>query len=403
MKTIKAIAAAVTAAAVLSGCSVKFGTNPKDSDIVAKPTSENYPAEMEISYSDFAKQYAYMLDQYGVEDDQDESIAEECKNLRQSIIDNMITERIFLQKAKEMGLDTLTDDELAAIQKTFDEQVAQSEQYYAELAQSASDAELSDEEKAKAGKEAFDKSLEKCGITRDDLFGWLKNYNITSKVTDSIVSEITEESAKNTVDEYIKQCKTLYSDDREAYISQGCTEFWLPDEARQVWHILLGFDEDTAAQITSLRESDSAAADALVSQKAEELSEKQAAVLADIEAGIEYSMILLQYASNSAAASYYPDGYQVVPGDTRYNEEFLEAALSIPAQKGETAVYTDDSGVHILVYAGAAAITEEKMNENVQNALANIRQSEFNKKLNEWTAEFNYQTDSEKLNIGTAE
>lgn len=76
---------------------------------------------MEISYSDFAKQYAYMLDQYGVEDDEEESVAEACKNLRQNIIDNMITERIFLQKAKELGLDTLTEEELAAIKTTFDE------------------------------------------------------------------------------------------------------------------------------------------------------------------------------------------------------------------------------------------------------------------------------------------
>ncbi len=403
MKAIKAIAAAALAAVTLCGCSVKFGTNPKDKDIVAKPTKENYPAEMEISYKDFAKQYAYMLDSYGIEDDEEESVAEECKNLRQSIINNMITERIFLQKAKEMGLDTLTEEELAAVQKTLDEQIASREEYYAELAQSASDVELSDEEKAKAGAEALDISLEKCGITRDDLFEWLKNYNIAAKVTDSIVSAITEESAKNTVDEYIKQCKTLYADDKNAYISQGCTEFWLPDEARQVWHILLGFDEDATLQITSLRESDNAAADALVAQKAEELSEKQARVLADIEGGIEYSLLLLQYGSNSAAASYYPDGYQVIPEDTRYDEKFVENALSIPAQKGETAVYTDDSGVHILVYAGAATITEEKMDENVQTALASIRQSEFNKKLNEWTAEFNYQTDSEKLNIGTAE
>lgn len=402
MKAIKAIAAVMTAA-VLSGCSVNFGTNPSGSDIVAKPTTENYPAEMEISYSDFAKQYAYMLDQYGVEDDEEESVAEACKNLRQNIIDNMITERIFLQKAKELGLDTLTEEELAAIKTTFDEQVAQSEQHYAELAQSASETELSDEEKANAGREALDLSLEKCGITRDDLYEWLKNYNIAAKVTDSIVSVVTEDDAKNTVDEYIKQCKTLYSDDREAYISQGCTEFWLPDEARNVWHIFLGFDEDTANEITTLRESDNAAADELVSQKAEELSEKQAAVLADIEAGIEYSTLLLQYASNPAAASYFPGGYPVVPEDTRYDEKFVENALSIPAQDGKTAVYTDDSGVHILVYAGAAAISEEKMEENVQTALANIRQSEFNKKLNEWTNEFKYETDSEKLNIGTAE
>ena len=67
-----AAAFSAACAVLLSGCSVKVGTNRKISDdaVVAQPAAQDAAGdEMKIKYADFLKEYKYYLKGQSIDDD----------------------------------------------------------------------------------------------------------------------------------------------------------------------------------------------------------------------------------------------------------------------------------------------------------------------------------------------
>ena len=387
-KFFRAGAAAVLAAAVLAlgGCSVKFGTNnrPRSSDVMAKPSSSGYGKDMEITYGEFEKRYLYSLKGYGIEDDEAESVAEACKGYRQSIIDNLISNKIFLQKAKEMGLDTLSDDEMSIVTEEYNSQIQSLEQQY--------------------GKEGFDEMLKECSLTRDDLLDWLVTYTVSLNVADRAVSDaVSYSEAEEMAKSFMEEAKTLYSDDTEKYIQKEYYRIWVPDGARMIKHIVMNFDEETAGQIKALREEGrDSAADSLRDEKAGELAENVSSIRKMLDNGEEYFAVLLMYADNAAAASLLPNGYLLTPNDPSYDDEFKQAAFGMGAV-GDITSYADDSGVNVLIYAADAAVSDEDIKSFTDIAYSQLKANAYSMILAEWYEEFNYEIDYEKMRLDAPE
>ena len=110
-------------AAVFAGCSVKFGTNPQVSPetVVAKPTRMSFTGELEITFKEFNSEYLFYLNSYGITEDP--SNADMCRELRETIINNIIYDKVLLLKAKEYGCDELTDKEKEEVQSDFEEEI----------------------------------------------------------------------------------------------------------------------------------------------------------------------------------------------------------------------------------------------------------------------------------------
>lgn len=400
------------------GCSVKFNTVPQESDVVAKPGA-NGSADLEVTYGEFQREYRYFLMQYGIEDDTAADYSEACRKQRETIINGLIIDKIYLKKAKEMNIPELTEEERADVRETLEEQFRQQAMYYGKKAlgistdTSESDTSdssdtsnggsgYSDEEILARGNEEFNKSLEKCGVSRDTFIQWGEEYLIFTKVMDEIVKDITRQDAEKRFEENVKSIEELYnSENKEYYFESGYEKYWVPEGSRRIKHVLLGFDGETQTRIQAFRkDGKDDEADALREEKAADFGEKIKQVEALLDDNIDFNTILLNYSADAAASSMYPDGYFVVPDDTHYVKEFTEAAFRME-KPGDRTVCTTDFGVHIMIYASDAKPDEEAVKKQVDSLLVELYQETVAKKTEEWQKEYDYEIDREKLRIET--
>ncbi len=405
----RAAAAVVSAAvmcAVMAGCSVEFGTNPaaRDKEIAAAPTGGENTKGMEITYGEFRKQYTYLLNLYEIEDDTAADVADAWTKQRNSIINNLITNKIILHKAEEMGI-TLTEDELADARTETDKQIEQQIEYFSGLASYSDLApeEITDEVRRQRGSEELDKFLEKCGMTRDDLFNWTKEYALSTKVLDETVKSITRADAEAKVQELIGKMKEIYKENPAAYEQSGYSDFWVPEGSRLIKHVLLGFDESLRTQILIYRNNgDDENADKLRADGAKELEEKVAEVqkkLDEMDEGkTTFNEIILKYSADSAGSSAYPDGYVVVPNGEYHKPEFQKAAFALE-KIGDRTVCVTDRGVHVMIYAGDAKADPDSIEAFTQTALGEMKNEEFQIRLEEWKKEYAYEIDRELLRL----
>lgn len=412
MKAGKILCLITAAAAALSmcGCSVKFGTNRKikDDAVVAHAAGEAAQGKtgLDITYGEFRREYLYYLKARGITDDSEESVAETCKLQRSTIINYLISERIILDKAKEMGLDALTDEERAAVDEEFDAQVAEQVEYFGGKADYGTLAEgetVTDKDKEERGNADFDAYLAECGLTRDDLYMWQVNAALTNKVVDETVKDITVErsAAETEYENLVKSTKALYESDPAEYESGKYSTVWLPEGARRIKHVLLKFDDAFTDELKTARENnDDEGADRLRAQKAEEMAQDTEDILNMLENGADIDELITVYSGDATGSSLNPDGYLLLPDGTSFMEEFQKAAFELE-NVGDITTCVTDYGVHIMLYAADAVITDEQKNEFIdyfEDALnTNAKNEYFNALLEQWEQEYGYETDYEAL------
>ncbi len=393
-------------AAILSGCEVKFGTNPKvdPKQVVAKPTRLCFTGELDVTFEEFNKQYLFYL--YANDLDEETEDADLCKELRESIINNIIYDKIMVLKAKEFGCYTLTEEEAKEVQEEYDNEIETEITTFGENADYSDlpeGTEITDEMKKERGEQEFNKMLEDSGMTRDDFYELIKNYYISQKMINYYVDKVDKSESEEMLNEYVDQIKTIYETDPATYEQGGYSSFWIPEGSRYIKHVLLGFDDETQAAIKKYRDEDNdEAADQLREEKAAELADKQAEVEKALDDGEKWEDILLEYSADATGSSAYPDGYLVVPNGQSYVAEFQEAAF-VPENVGDRTVCISDYGVHIMIYASKAEVTEENRNDIIEYLSYNIAQNTLAEEMSKWNEEYAFDIDKEALRIQTAD
>ncbi len=402
LSKILSVGTAAVLAIALGGCSMKFGVNtePKADKVIAEPQNDG-DDDMKIRYEDFKKEYVYTLKRAGVEDDREESIADACKTQRQTIITYLINERIIMKKAAEMGLADLTEAEMNSVEEAYNERIEEQIEAFAADADfgTAESSDITDEQRREQGEKDFDAYLADCGLTRDDLLAWEVSSAVTQKLKEEIAKDVEYSAAEESFDEYVEQIKQVYSDDITQYEQSSLTSVWVPEGARMIKHILLGFDEETQDEIKADRQKgDDAAADKLRGEKAAELQDKVEEVQKKLDDGEDLQQLILKYSNDSASSSVNPDGYLVIPNGSGYMKEFQEAAF-VPEKIGDRTVCVTDYGVHIMIYAADAKITDEQKKSFTDYLFDQLKNSEFNKQITEWSTEYNYKINYEALRL----
>lgn len=400
-KVITAVCAAFCAAA-LAGCSVKFGTNatvdPKL--VVAKPTRLCFTDELNITFEEFNKEYLFYLNSSGIEENSSNS--EQCESLRDSIINNLIYDKVMLLKAKEYGCDKLTEEETKEIKEEFDNQIKEQIKTFgdeADYSDLSSDTTVTDEMKLERGEKEFNKMLESCGMTRDDIYAWIESYKISQKLLDHFKSEVDIKEAEDALNDYIEEIKEIYNKSVSDYEKGDYSLFWAPEGSRRIKHVLLGFDDETVAAIKKYREDkNDEAADALRTQKAAEFADKQAEVEKAIDNGDKWDDILLKYSADASGSSMYPDGYLVIPNGTSYVKEFQEAAF-VPEKIGDRTTCVSDYGLHIMIYAGSGEVSQEARDDIVEYLHYNISQNKYSEQMNKWVEEYAFEINHEAIRL----
>ena len=448
-KTLKKILCSGTAlvlAGALCGCSIKFGVNkePKLDAVVANATKGENIEEMKITYEDFRKEYKYYLVNSKIEDDKAEDVADTCKQQRTKIINYLVNEQIYLQKAKELGVYELTEEEQKEVDDDFNSKIDQQISYYSEQAEQelikqnesstesasvsdnsedvpadgsedspaestdtsneqTSEAEsapaMTDEEKKEKGGEMLDSMLSQCGMTRDDLHWWAQSSKICEKVKAKLGENVSYDDAEAKFKEIQDQAEELYKSNVDTYQQQYMDQIWLPEGSRLIKHVLLGFDTDTQTEIKNLRsDGKDDEADKLRAEKAEALKSKQEEVEKKLDDGEDISKLITEYSSDATGSSMYPDGYTVIPNSNKYMKEFQEAAF-VPKKIGERTSCVTDYGVHIMVYVGDAKISDETVKSYTDYLFEQLKLQEYAQKMSEWASEYDFKIDYSALRI----
>ena len=387
-------AAAFGLAVSLCGCSIRFGTNsePDNGYYLTKPNDSSLAETMGVTYGEYKNDYTYFLNFRGIKDDQAPNVSEECKERRKVIVESLILEKISQVKAEEYGVAELTAEELETVQKATDAIIEERIDYYAEnLGLDGSDvSDLSEEEKREKAGEALDKALAECGLTRDYYFEKQKRYYLGYKVLTAIGETIDRADSEKTFDEYARLAKETYESSVTDYEQSNLQMYYIPEGSRYIKQIMLGFDNETSMAIVQKRSSgDSEGADSLREEKADELSDKLEEVRSKLEAGENWSDVSSEYNTDRTGSLYNPDGYLVIPNGTTFPKEFQESAF-VPEKIGDMKVCVSDYGVHLLMYAGDAAIDEYDKEIIVENLFAEAKQEEYNSKMKEFIKDYGY-------------
>lgn len=415
--------AALFLAGALCGCSMKFGTRtePKLDKVVAYATGGEDIDDLNITYEEFRKEYKFILANSGIDDDTKESIAAACKQQRSTIINTLIVQKIYARLAKEMGVSELTDEEQQEIDEehkktveSFIKQLGERAEQELEESQASggSDGETSkeetsetsapsmtDEEKREAGSKKLDEILEKAGMDREDMREWEVTAKIVEKVQNAIYNSVDRADAEKKLKDLQIEGEEYYNSEISKYEQGGYSQVWLPDGSRLIKHVLLAFDSDTQTQIRSLRsEEKDDEADKLRTEKAEELKSKQEEVEKKLDDGENIDDLINDYSADKAGSANYPNGYTVIPNGTTYMEEFQKASF-VPKKIGERTICVTDYGVHIMVYAGDAKVSDEDLKYAVDTLYANMGSEELDKIFTERVEEYAFEIDYDALRL----
>ncbi len=406
IKKLVCAAAAVLTALTISGCSVKVGTNTevKDDKVVAVSTADNTD-KIEITYLDFKKEYLYFLKGQGITDDSEESVAALCKSQRETIINYLMNERVILDKAKELGLDTLSTEEMDAVEEEYNKMVLRQVAYFAGLTNIDPEETPLTDEQTETGNKGFDDYLSECMLTRDDLLVWQVSAAFTDKLREEIVKDVSADysEAESTFNDYVESIKALYESDPLEYESGVYSAYWIPDGSRRIKHILLGFEDTFTDELREMRSSgDDEGADRLREEKTAELSENTEKIINMLDNGADFDELIEEYSADKDGSAANPDGYLLIPDSTLYMAEFTEMGQALE-NIGDYDTTVTDYGVHIMLYADDAKVTEESVKgykDYIYELLdSDKKSSHFNDTLREWRESYKFEVDYDALKI----
>ena len=188
-------------------------------------------------------------------------------DMQDSVIDMLIENAVLTAKAKELGLDQLTDEELAEVTEQADEAWASNR----ESVQTAyfADTELEGDELTAA----LDAKLEELGVTYDAVLESQKTSYALDKLEAHVydgVEDPTEEELQAELEDHVASAQASYETNLSAYgtaVNNGSTVYYRPAGYRMVKQILIQFNEEDSAAIDTYKASLSAAGTAVTTQQ----------------------------------------------------------------------------------------------------------------------------------------
>lgn len=232
LSLILAFAMSIACICTFAGCDVQSGTGGT-SDTTAAPLSpseepvaiatvggENiYLHEFESAYNMYVEYYA----NYGYDITTDEATLVEFK---ESLLDRMIAEKAALIKAKQLGLDDFTEEQLQEIDDSIAAEYKSIEEYYRPLAkeQAGSDDEVAIQ--AKYEELVANESIEYTGVqmSYDEYLEYVKtsiteSYLINLYKEEVVYKDLTvsDDSIQASYSEYLEADKKAYTENPASY------------------------------------------------------------------------------------------------------------------------------------------------------------------------------------------
>ena len=430
MKKIALLAVLLAAVLLLSSCNLVVKDEAVDAAtvILKMGDTEVTKAQVQDATQD---QLLQMYQYYGMlghqVDMKDPAVIADAQN---AAVTALKQDMVLRAKAAELGLDQLTEEELAKVQEAAEADVETSKTYIKA-------SYLTEEQQALEGEEldaAIQEQLDLLGISADSYIVREKDQLIDQKVYDYAVKdvEVTDEEVKADYDAKVAADAAWTSADRS-----GSTLYYAPAGIRRVRQILVKFgDEDQAAvdeanaKVTEATGKVTAAQKTLDDESASEEDKAKAQEdLAAAEAELEAAGEALKAASDAAYANIDEDadavlaalaenpdswddlvkekngdpgmkegapnaerGYSVCEGMSGFDSAFVDAAMAL-SSVGDVSgkIRGASGGYYIIKYVGDVAegsVDYDSVKDKIhETLLADKKDTVYTETLNAWIEE----------------
>ncbi len=244
-KLVKAAALVLALMLVLSGCSLVVVNEERDNAEVVATVNDTKITKGEVmpTYNYLKDYYSYMYYYYFGNSD----ISSQLEGIRDEAVESHINKEIVLQKAAELGLNELSEEDLAAIAEDKDAAI---EEYITDYAEAANAAELEGDAKQQA-------VLEYLGTTVEEIEQSMTDTRIIEKVRENVIAdvEVTDEELQAAYDEKVaadEENFTASSYNYEMGRTNGSAVYWNPEGYRLVKHVELSYTDEQKQQLNAI-------------------------------------------------------------------------------------------------------------------------------------------------------
>ena len=358
-----------------------------------------------IKNSEFREMFDYYSIQFGITDPESEDNQDYVAYLKDYIISYLVDEKVQLDKAKELGVATLSKEETEQVTKDVDELF---DTWYNEFRQGLlnSGTEYSEEELDAQIKKMLDQYLTENALTREYITEVYTKSYILEKVYNETVKEVDvpETTLQEAYDARIAEMQDIYADDPSVFemdYIENVTIFYVPEGYRQVKHILIALPDEVQSEIYALRvDGDDAGADKLRKEALSGIRDEAEAVLALLNKdGGNFEAVMLQH-NDDVASNTLKDGYAVHKKGS-YVPEFVNATFAMKKAGTLSGLIATDYGYHILYYLGEltpGAVPYDTVHDALYaELLSNAQNALFSKELEQWREEATVEIFTDKI------
>lgn len=330
------------------------------------------------------------------------------------VLAELVADKVLYNRAKEMGLTELSDEDLKNIQLSAEAYYADQQAFYAFSVDTAGMSEAD----AKAAIDAY--LRDEVGITLEGLVADEKETYWIQKLYAAVTKDVivTDEALQAAYDALLASQKPMFTASLEEYeyatmVGEPIT--YNPEGYRRVKQILLPFADATSAnrafeltgQIAGL--DPTADAEQIAQLQAEldalytELDAQAQTIITQLQGGADFDEMVAQY-SQDDAMMFEPTkttGYYISASSTQWAAEFVDGCMALeePGQIS-TPVYTP-SGVHIIQYVADVPAGEVPL-ADVQAALSEqvlseLQEDAYTAQVAQWVSEANAKYYPERL------
>lgn len=306
--------------------------------VVAEVNGEN------ILYGEVQDVYEQQLLYYGISeaDQNNPEQAESIKNMKSMILENLIYERLVMQKARETGY-TVTDEVLEQAEVEFDgilEDVA--EQLKAQAAETEGQDGDESVDYMERAREYVDNELKNLGKTRDQYINMMAEYTVVEKFMDDVIKDI-----QGTDEDMLNYYNTQLEIQKE---SPSSSDGWGVELYRhtgvRVKHILVALPEDQKTEYNRLlSEGKEEEAKAFLDEKLKAIYPKAQEVYDKARSGEDFEKLIEEYGEDPGMVDN-EQGY-IVHQDGEFVKEFEDAALGLMMEEISLPV-ASAFGYHII-------------------------------------------------------
>lgn len=327
-----------------------------------------------------------------------------------TVLENLVGDKVAYQKAVEKGYTTLTDDDRAQIaakaQAAFDETV----DFYLDIVRE--DGMTDDDVYAAAVKYLADNE----GYTIDTVTQTTEDHWWYDKLYADVVSgvSVTADQINAAYNEQLAQQQTLFTQTPKEFenaLLNGDMILYYPEGYRTVKQILFELDDTAKARVSEIAEQLKTETNQdTIAQLNAELNELYAPAEAKakeaaqkIKDGSNFDEMMQQYSDDDELnnGAFSSTGYYVAQNSVMWPEDFISACMALANPGDVSNPVRSDGGVHIIqfvanVQPGAVPLSQVNA-QMTQSTLESAQFEEYQSQLQTWLSQANVKYYPERI------